>query len=76
MQDILTIDLRAQAVSACGIPEDLHPLSASALTEFLNGQLPTVEFARLFSLANSAYLSATDCILSNLEAVTTVATAI
>ncbi len=67
MDRIATIEQRAQAVLGCQVPETLHPLSASALDAFLRDELPVAAFARLFPMANSSYISVTDCILAFIE---------
>ena len=48
-------------------PPQLHPVSAQILQLFLSGDLPLVEFRRMFSLPNSDYLPVTDCILKALH---------
>ncbi len=67
MDQIAIITQRQQAVSACELPERLHPLSANTLEAFLANNMAVEEFARFFSLADSGYIALTNCILAALE---------
>ena len=73
MEQNANFEERRKAVLSCDLPLDLHPVASNSLDAFLEGRLPIEEFARYFSIANSAYISVTDCILAHLEPVTATA---
>jgi len=73
MEQTLNLAQRRDALSFCDRPLDLHPLAANTMEAFLRDEMPLSEFARLFSLANSAYISITDCILAYLQPATATA---
>jgi ankyrin repeat protein len=47
----------------CVFPKRMHSISRMVLADYLDGQTPTAEFLRLFSLANSRYLELGDCLV-------------
>ena len=73
MDQTANIERRQNAALSCDLPLDLHPLATNTLESFLDGRMPLEDFARYFSIANSAYISVTDCILAYLEPVTATA---
>ena len=73
MDQEIKIEQRQEALLSCDLPADLHPLAANSLEAFLRDDLPLSEFARLFSLANSAYLTVTDCVVAYLQPATATA---
>lgn len=64
MENLAHFTDRTELAIACDIPTELHPLSASALELFLANDLSWQEFARYFTLPNSAYIPAMECIQS------------
>lgn len=68
MDHLTIIAQRTEAALACQVPEKLHPLSANTLAAFLQNNLSEGEFARLFSMADSAYVALTECILDKANA--------
>ncbi len=50
-------------ISDC-LPERLHPFSRVILDYYLDGRIPTSEFARWFHMPNSSYLPASECIIA------------
>ncbi|MEK6194477.1 MAG: ankyrin repeat domain-containing protein, partial [Deltaproteobacteria bacterium] len=51
----------------CVFPKRMHSTSRMVLADYLDGQTPTAEFLRLFSLSNSRYLSLGNCLVKVLE---------
>ena len=47
----------------CVFPRRMHSTSRMVLADYLDGQTPTAEFLRLFSLTNSRYLELGNCLV-------------
>ena len=51
----------------CVFPKRMHSTSRMVLADYLDGETPTPEFLRLFSLSNSSYISLGNCLVRVLE---------
>lgn len=52
------------AQTACGFPEQLHPVSQLVLDYYIHGVIPTATFLRFFSLPNSGYIPLARCFVN------------
>ena len=51
----------------CIFPKQMHSTSRQALADYLDGDTPSAEFLRLFTLSNSSYLSLGKCLVNLLD---------
>ena len=52
--------------NVCEFPTRLHPVSETFLTAWLQSELSTNQFQRLFSLPNSDYIALAECLVKTL----------
>ena len=53
--------------NACRLPGRMHPVSRMILGYYLNNDLPTPKFRRLFSLPDSDLIGLGDCLVANYQ---------
>jgi len=51
----------------CVLPKRMHGTSRMVLADYLDGETPTAEFLRLFSLSDSRYIPLSKCLVRLLE---------
>jgi len=62
MSDFMRLSENNKMAEECVFPKRMHRTSRMVLADYLDGQTPTSEFLRLFSLSDSSYLSLGNCL--------------